>query len=145
MISFRPAFPEDAEALCELRIEAMRESLERIGRFSPERSRQRFLESFVPSHTTWILWHGEAVGFYALTQHPDHLYLDHLYIHPRHQGNRIGSEVLQTILSRSNESQLPVRLGALRDSDSNRFYQRYGFVKTHEEEWDLYYEYKPGK
>lgn len=34
---------------------------------------------------------------------------------------------------------MTVSLGALRDSPSNRFYQRHGFVQTAEDEWDIYY------
>lgn len=37
-ISFEPAQPSDFEALCALRLEALRESLERLGRYDPERS-----------------------------------------------------------------------------------------------------------
>lgn len=36
---------------------------------------------------------------------------------------------------------LPVKVGALRGSDSNRFYQRLGFRKLSEDEWDIYYTY----
>jgi len=46
-----PAQPDDFEALVALRIEAMRESLERIGRFDRTRARERFLNGFSPTHT----------------------------------------------------------------------------------------------
>ncbi|RMN79860.1 hypothetical protein ALQ56_05513, partial [Pseudomonas syringae pv. papulans] len=36
--------PEDFETLVAIRIEAMRESLERVGRFDPVRARERFRE-----------------------------------------------------------------------------------------------------
>ena len=32
------------------------------------------------------------------------------------------------------------RVGALRDSDANRFYQRHGFVQVSESEWEMAYE-----
>ncbi|RQT13111.1 hypothetical protein [Burkholderia contaminans] len=34
--------------------------------------------------------------------------------------------------------------GALRGSDSNRFYARHGFVQADEAEWDIYYMRAPG-
>lgn len=74
---------------------------------------------------------------------PDHLLLDHFYIVPLHQGKGVGAAVLDTILSDADTQALPVRLGALRGSGSNRFYQRHGFVKTHESEWDIYYSREP--
>jgi hypothetical protein len=42
-LSLTPAHAEDFEALLALRVTAMRESLERIGRFDPGRARARFL------------------------------------------------------------------------------------------------------
>jgi hypothetical protein len=41
-ITLTTAAAEDFEALVALRIDAMRESLERIGRFDPARARERF-------------------------------------------------------------------------------------------------------
>ncbi len=43
------------------------------------------------------------------------------------------------LLAFSDARQMPVRVGALRGSASNRFYQRHGFVQTSEDEWDVYY------
>ena len=62
-IGFARAEQADAEALVALRVLAMRESLERLGRFDPVRSRERFLSAFSPQHTRHILVDGErAVG-----------------------------------------------------------------------------------
>lgn len=55
----------------------------------------------------------------------------------------MGAAVLAAVLADADTRALPVRLGALRDSDSNRFYQRHGFVKTAESEWDIYYVREP--
>jgi hypothetical protein len=43
-----PAAASDRESLVLIRIEAMRESLERIGRFDPARARERLESGFVP-------------------------------------------------------------------------------------------------
>lgn len=42
IVTFCAAEAADAEALVALRIRALRESLERLGRFDPVRSRERF-------------------------------------------------------------------------------------------------------
>ena len=47
----------DFDELASLRIAAMRESLERVGRFDPERARERLRATFDPMHT-----HGIVVG-----------------------------------------------------------------------------------
>jgi GNAT superfamily N-acetyltransferase len=69
----------------------------------------------------------------------DHILLDHLYLHPKRQGQGIGSSVLRDIMTDADLKSMPIRLGALRGSDSNRFYERSGFVKVDEGEWDVYY------
>ncbi len=129
----------DAEALVQIRIEAMRESLESIGRFDLQRARDRFLFSFEPAFCRFVVVDGVSVGFVLAKPAASHLALEHLYIVPAHQGRGIGSAVLDSILADADSRSLPVKVCALRDSDSNRFYQRHGFLKIEETEWDIYY------
>ena len=141
VITYEAVTESDFDALVEVRIDAMRESLERLGRFDPARARDRLRRTFVPEVTEWIVFGGERVGFYAMRS-IDHRYsLDHLYIHPRFQRRGIGSRVLCRLKARSQTEGAAIVVGALRDSDSNRFYQREGFIKTSEDEWDIYYTY----
>lgn len=134
----------DFDALADLRIAAMRESLERVGRFDPERARQRLRATYAPADTLAILLDGRRIGFYTLRRDEGALKLDHLYIAPGFQGGGVGATVLRRIFQQADALGLPVRLGALRDSPSNRFYQRHGFVQTGEDTWDIYYERPPG-
>jgi GNAT superfamily N-acetyltransferase len=136
---FTPAEPGDAEALVALRIEAMRESLARIGRFDPVRARERFLAGFAPAHTRHIDADGERVGFVVTKPQADCLLLDHLYLRPAHQGRGIGSAVLAQVFEEALAMALPVRVGALRGSDANRFYIRHGFQEVARGEHDHYY------
>jgi GNAT superfamily N-acetyltransferase len=142
-IIFAPTHPSDAEALVAIRIAAMRESLERIGRFDPQRARERFLASFDPALCRFIEVNGVRAGFILVRPQADHWLLDHLYVLPEQQGSGVGAAVLSSLFEDADRHQMPIRLGALRGSDSNRFYQRHGFVRTHETEWDIYYERKP--
>ena len=129
----------DFEALLALRTSAMRASLERIGRFDPARARARFQLSFTPQLTRHVLAANRRVGFIAIKPQADGLLLDHLYIHPDQQGRGLGSAVLATIFEEADAAGQPIRAGALRDSDSNRFYERHGFVRIEEAEFDIYY------
>lgn len=131
------------EALADIRVAAMRDSLVRVGRFDPQRARQRLRAGYSPEDTWAIVLDDVRVGFYTLRREADALKLDHLYILPAHQAKGLGAEVLRRILRRADRDGLPVRLGALRDSDANRFYQRHGFERTGEDSWDIYYERKP--
>ncbi len=138
-IIFSAVTDADFDELVALRIAAMRASLERVGRFDPDRARERLRKSFYPEHTRIIILDGQRIGFYTFRPADDGFQLDHLYVHPSCQARGIGFHVLGELLSQADALQRPVRLGALRDSASNRFYQRHGFVQTAEDEWDIYY------
>jgi len=138
-VQYRPVSAVDFDALATLRIDAMRDSLERLGRFDPERARSRLRDTFQPEHTWAIQHNGQWVGFYALRPEGAGLRLDHLYVVPAAQGQGLGSQVMRKILQDADSRGLPVAVGALRGSDSNRFYRRHGFVQTAESEWDIDY------
>ena len=138
-LTFIAVRPSDFEALAAIRIEAMRESLERIGRFDPVRARERFRSGFTPEYTRHILVDGERVGFVAIKPQGDTLLLDHLHVQPGSQGRGVGAAVLTQIFAEADAGKLPVRVGALRDSDSNRFYARHGFQLVERGEFDNYY------
>lgn len=138
-VSYEEVSEADFEELAGIRIAAMRESLERLGRFDPERARERLRSSFLPASTWFIVVDGVRVGFYAVREMTDGLWLDHLYILPAWQGRGVGGVVLPAILAAADARGLAVRLGALKESASNRFYQRHGFVLENEGEWDCYY------
>ena len=138
-IELGPTAQSDVEVLVQMRIDAMRDSLECIGRFNPERARERFLNGFEPAHCRFILADGQRAGFVQAQPTHSHVALEHLYVVPGYQGKGIGAAVLESIFADADARSMPVRVGALRDSDSNRFYQRHGFVKVEETQWDIYY------
>ncbi|HMN46874.1 MAG TPA: GNAT family N-acetyltransferase [Povalibacter sp.] len=138
-VTFENAVASDAEDLAAIRVEAMRESLERIGRFDPQRARERFLSAFSPAHTRHILFAGKKVGFFVVKPEAGGLLLDHLYIKPGYQGQGVGAAVLAEVFALADRAACFVRVGALRESDSNRFYVRHGFVLVEQTEFDNYY------
>lgn len=143
MLTFVPASQADGEALASLRVAAMRDSLERIGRYDPQRARQRFLATFDPA-STWQLREGGALaGFYVLRPEADHLLLDHLYLAPGCQRQGMGAAVLARVFAEADAARKSVRVGALRGSEANCFYVRHGFVPDGEGEFDLYYRRAP--
>jgi GNAT superfamily N-acetyltransferase len=136
---FEPAFPEHVEELVRIRIAAMRDSLIKIGRFDPDRARERFVSGFNPQYTRFINVSGLRVGFVVVKPEASGLKLDHLYIEPEYQGRGIGSKVLQKIFDTADQLGLTISVTALRDSESNSFYQKHGFVFQDETERDINY------
>lgn len=140
MISFQPASQADFERLLELRILVMREHLERIGRYHPERARTRFRNGFQPEHMRLILVDGAFAGCVTLKPRDGHLEIEHFYIAPEHQGRSVGGEVLKRLFAEADTAGQPIRLGVLKQSPAARFYERHGFARSGEDEWDVYYE-----
>ncbi len=138
---FLQADDDDKNTLADIRVAAMRESLEAVGRFDPVRARDRLLSRFNASNTSKILVDGELVGFYTSKLSKDCLWVDDLYIHPSRQGEGLGTDVIDRLKRQSAQLALPIRLGALRDSPANRFYLSHGFVATHEDAWDIFYQF----
>jgi hypothetical protein len=58
---------------------------------------------------------------------------------PEHQSKGIGKLVLAEVFSKADKAGLALKVGALKESDSNRFYMRHGFVLTEQAEFDNYY------
>jgi len=132
----QPATAGDFEALLLLRLRAMRQSLERLGRYDEQRARDRLAQSFEPQHTQHIVVGGRRVGFVSLKTLSHSMRLNHLYIEPAEQAHGHGHEVLAWACAEADRAQLPVELCALKGSDAVRFYLRHGFALTGEGEWD---------
>ena len=131
-----PAKADDFEALLALRMRAMRESLTRLGRYDEARARERLADGFMPENTHHIEVQGQRVGFFVL-KHLSHAFrLDHLYIDPPWQNHGLGAKAMRWVCKQADAEQLPVELCALKDSEANRFYLRWGFAKVGEGEWD---------
>jgi GNAT superfamily N-acetyltransferase len=142
-VNLEPVNRNDLEALIAIRIDAMRESLERLGRFDVNRARERFTAGFDPSVTRHIVFQNERVGFVVLKPDHDVLLLDHLYVKPGAQGKGVGSLVLAQLFAQAKVSRKTIRVGALRQSRANNFYQRHGFKQIDTGEFDIYYECEP--
>ncbi len=143
VVAYGPASPHDLAELVELRIEAMRESLQRLGRFDPARARERLASSFEPAFTRHVLVAGRRVGFVVVKPHAEGLLLDHLYVRVSEQGQGIGGRVLCDVIADAAARQLSLSVGALRESAANAFYLRHGFRKVGEAEWDVFYRHDP--
>jgi len=138
-LTLEPCTPDDAAHLAELRVLAMRPSLERIGRFDKERARQRLLVNFAAEYTRLIKQDGLLAGFLLLRPQDHDLLLDHFYLHPDFQQRGLGSAVIALVLAEADKLGKIIHVGALRGSNANRFYLRHGFVLREVAEFDNYY------
>jgi GNAT superfamily N-acetyltransferase len=140
-LSLQPVDSGDFEDMLAVRIDAMRPSLERVGRFDLARSRERLNAGFVVPFMHHIVLDGELrVGFVTLKPEGlDALRLDHLYLRTGFQGRGIGEWVMRWAKDQARAQRRDITLTALVQSDANRFYLRHGFVLEGEEGVDLHY------
>ncbi len=141
--TLEPATAQDFEALLALRMRAMRESLERLGRYDEQRARARLAAGFNPAQTQHVVVDGERVGFVVLRPGAELFLFDDLYLEPKAQNQGIGHQVMQWACAQADAVHKPMQLMALKQSDANRFYQRHGFVVVGESQWDVHYRRPP--
>jgi GNAT superfamily N-acetyltransferase len=77
----------------------------------------------LPDHRI-ILSNGDDAGCVAKTAFADHIWVDRLYIAPRHQRRGLGSAVLRMVIADAAASGLPVRLSVLSTNPAVAFYIR---------------------
>ncbi len=141
MLRLTPVVADDFEAMLALRIEALRESLERLGRFDPQRARERLASQFEPAAMQHIERAGRRIGFVTVKPMAGGaLKLEHLYILPGEQGQGVGHWVIEGLKRQGRD----IHLAALKLSDANRFYLREGFVPVSESDFDIDYCWKAG-
>lgn len=141
--SFGPVTEADFEPLLALRTEVMRAHLERVGRYTPERSRQMFRKHFDEAGTRLILQEGVRVGCVGFRRHGDEIKIDSFYLERRLHGSGLGAKILKALLAEADATGLPVRLEVLNGSPADRLYLRHGFVKLREDGIEGFYERLP--
>ncbi len=137
---FGPASEADFEPLLALRIDVMREHLERVFRYKPSRARRIFRRHFDEPGLRLILVRGERAGCVAFRTGKDEVRIDSFYL-DRHLHNRgLGTAILKALLAEADALGMPVRLDVLQGSPADRFYERHGFVKLGEDDIEASYE-----
>ena len=137
---FGPVSEADFEPLLALRIDVMREHLERVFRYKPERARRIFREHFDEPGLRLILVDGEKAGCVGFRISEGEIKIDSFYLDRRYQNRGLGAIILKVLLAEADAQDLPVRLEVLRGSPADRFYERHGFVKLAEDDIEAEYE-----
>ena len=137
---FAPTSEDDFEPLLALRIDVMREHLERVFRYEPSRARRVFRESFDEPGMRLIMVGEERVGCVGCRIGTNEIKLDSFYLDKRLHNSGLGTRILEVLLAEADTLGLPVRLEVLHGSPAARFYLRHGFVKIGEDAIEAEYE-----
>jgi GNAT superfamily N-acetyltransferase len=98
-----------------------------------------FRASLVSELTRHVLLKDRRVGFVAVQAYARRVRVGSLYIRPDCQRQGLGSGILAIVLDEADARGQPLRVAALRGSESNRICLRHGFILEEEAEWDIYY------
>ncbi len=137
---FAPAREADFEPLLAIRIDVMREHLERVFRYDPSRARRFFREHFDQPGLRLILIGDTLAGCVAFRLRDDAIVIDSFYLDRRFQNRGLGAAVLKVLLAEGDALAKPVHLDVLQGSPADRFYERHGFQKIKEDEIERTYE-----
>jgi ribosomal protein S18 acetylase RimI-like enzyme len=138
-IELHEAKTEDLDQLVKIRIAAMRESLEKIGRFDAARARARLTQDFQTKYTTCLIYKTNIIGFIISKQENEEIVINHLYVLPQFQNRGIGKFVLDKIIEQGKNERRNIKLMALKESRANNFYLNNGFKYLNSIEYDNVY------
>jgi len=136
-VVLRAAHPDDVEVVAALKERVLRQVLEPLVGWDPDRSRARVVEHFSPDHTRMILLDGEVAGTITLRPDGEESWLEMFYLDEQHQGRGIGSAVLRAVLAEV-PAERPLRLQVLVGSAARRLYERHGFIAEHDDGIDVW-------
>ena len=126
---FAPATEAHFEPLLAIRIEVMREHLERVFRYHPERARRVFREHFAEPGLRLIMVGDGVAGCVGFRVGAAEIKIDSFYLARSHQNRGLGTDILKALLAEADALGLPCELDVLLGSPADRFYERHGFVK----------------
>ena len=129
-----PVSQSDFEPLLAIRIEVMREHLERVFRYEPSRARRIFREHFAEQGLRRIMIGSDLAGCVGFRVGAAEIKIDSFYLARRHHNLGLGTAILKVLLAEADRIGLPVELDVLRGSPAGRFYERHGFVKQSEDD-----------
>lgn len=73
---------------------------------------------------------GEMAGFLDVEDREDHVWVGNIELHPRFQGQGIGTAILRDIQRDAGKRGLGVRLQVLKVNPARQLYERLGFEVT---------------
>ena len=150
-VFLRPATEHDIAFLADVSIVATRSAGRLPAEFDEPAWREGFgewtheqVQGLVEHSTTYVVEiDGESAGRLRVVRAPDHLELAGLQLLPAHQGQGIGTHLVEQLLVEARDTGLQMRLSVDVDNPRARaLYSRLGFVATGETDAEVHMEWR---
>jgi len=139
LVTERKARDTDTEFAYVARERSMRKYVEQTwGEWNEAHTKGQIAEDVFHSRLSILEVNHEPVGLMRIDVHAMHVDIDQLFLLPEFQRRGIGTGLLQGILARAQDKNLPVRVWVLRVNPARTLYERMGFYVFEETQASLH-------
>ncbi len=97
------------------------------GVWNADEARAQITEDITRGRLRIVDVNNRAAGMTRVDKHPTHIDINQVFILPEHQGQGVGTKLIEDVLLLSRQLGVPVRLWVLRVNPAQRLYERLGF------------------
>lgn len=130
--NLRNATVDDIEFIFQLRVQTMKKDFDNTFGWYEDEQRKRAADEI--QNAQIIMVEQKDIGVIKIIPKSNELHLHQMQILPEHQGEGIGTELVQRELDRAEKLNIPVTLLVLKGAVAKLIYDRLGFYVTDEYE-----------
>jgi ribosomal protein S18 acetylase RimI-like enzyme len=129
-VTLRPATPADSEFCFQLHKAAMGDYITAIWGWDEQRQRDFHARSFNPGRWQIITADGTDIGMIDVEYRPAEIYLSRIEIHPKYQGDGIGTRLISALIDEARQNGQDLVLDVLTvNRRAQGLYQRLGMTE----------------
>jgi ribosomal protein S18 acetylase RimI-like enzyme len=130
-VALRPATLADSEFCFELHKAAMGDYITAIWGWDEQRQRDFHARSFNPGRWQIITADGTDIGMIDVEYRPAEIYLSRIEIHPKYQGDGIGTRLISALIDEAGQNGQDLVLDVLTvNHRAQALYQRLGMTEV---------------
>jgi ribosomal protein S18 acetylase RimI-like enzyme len=124
-LHLRPATQADRDFARPIYVAATKAYAGHLSEWTDDYIAARFERRFIVEATRMAELDGVTVGWLRVSAPGDEIMLEQIYVDPMHQGQGIGSRLVQGLIE--DWPGRPIRLAVLKTNPARRLYERFGF------------------
>jgi len=130
-VTLRPATPADSEFCFQLHKATMGDYITAIWGWDEQRQRDFHARSFNPDRWQIITADGIDIGMIDVEYRPAEIYLSRIEIHPKYQGDGIGTRLISALIDEARQNDQDLVLDVLTvNHRAQALYQRLGMTEV---------------